>query len=499
MHGGAAQLGDEQVGVLLGHDLTARLGERSQRDLVRHRRGRDEDRFLLAEQLRGAALELVDRGVLAPLLVTDLGGRDRRAHLRRRLGLGVRAEVDHHAPFGAFHDCRRRGLAREIGVLLEAVADDDAFRGLHLVQPAHRPAMRRALQLLGLLGGLTRNREHRVREGVQRLLRLGLGRLDHQRLGHDEREVDGRRMEVVVHQPLGDVGRRDAVLTLERPSREHELVHAEPVIRQLVGIPQPREQVVRVQDRNLRHLSQPRPVGEDEGVRADEDAEGPVEAAHLADRLGPVVVEAVAVVLAHDRRHRQKRLEPLRHRDRPPARAAAAVRLREGLVQVDVDDVEAHVAGPRDPADRVEIRAVVVHERADAVEDPGDLLDVLVEEPQRRRVRQHEPRGVLVDLSAQVLDVDVAPGVGLDRRELVPGHRHARRVRPVRGVGYDDLPALLVLASICEVGAHQHQAGELALGAGRRLQGDGVEPGDLGEHLLELPAKRSAPCAPSAS
>ncbi len=59
----------------------------------------------------------------------------------------------------------------------------------------------------------------------------------------------------------------------------------------------------------------------------------------------------------------------------------------------------------------------------------------------------------------------------------------------MRGVGDDDLPTLLVLASICEVGAHQHQAGELALGAGRRLQGNGVEPGDLGEHLLELPAK----------
>ena len=154
-----------------------------------------------------------------------------------------------------------------------------------------------------------------------------------------------------------------------------------------------------------------------------------------------------------------------------------------------MDDVEAHVAGPRDPADRVQVRAVVVHERAGAVEDRGDLLDVLVEEPERRGVGQHQAGGVLVDLAAQVLDVDVPARVGLHRRELVAGHRHARRVRAVRGVGDDDLAPLLALAALGEVGAHQQQSGQLALRAGGRLQRDGVEPGDLGQHLLQLPAE----------
>ena len=165
------------------------------------------------------------------------------------------------------------------------------------------------------------------------------------------------------------------------------------------------------------------------------------------------------------------------------------MRLRERLVQVDVDDVEAHVARPRDPADGVQVRAVVVHERADAVEDRGDLLDVLVEEAERRRVGQHQPGGVLVDLAAQVLDVDVPARVGLHRRELVAGHRHARRVRAVRGVGDDDLAPLLALAALGEVGAHQQQPGQLALRAGGRLERDRVEPRDLGQHLLQLPAE----------
>ena len=43
------------------------------------------------------------------------------------------------------------------------------------------------------------------------------------------------------------------------------------------------------------------------------------------------------------------------------------------------------------------------------------------------------------------------------------------------------------LAAVVEVGAHQHQAGELALRAGRRLERHGVEPGDLGQDLLQPP------------
>ena len=144
--------------------------------------------------------------------------------------------------------------------------------------------------------------------------------------------------------------------------------------------------------------------------------------------------------------------------------------------------------GPRDPADGVEVRAVVVQERAGLVEDPRDLVDVLVEEPERRRVREHQPGGASRStFVAQVLDVEVAARVRLDLDELVAGHRHARRVRPVRRVGDDDAAPLLDLAALGEVRAHQHQAGELALGAGGRLERDRVEARDLGEDLLQAP------------
>ena len=57
----------------------------------------------------------------------------------------------------------------------------------------------------------------------------------------------------------------------------------------------------------------------------------------------------------------------------------------------------------------------------------------------------------------------------------------------MRGVRDHDLPALVVLAAVREVRVHEHEPRQLALRAGRRLQRHGVEPGDLGEDLLEPP------------
>ena len=79
-------------------------------------------------------------------------------------------------------------------------------------------------------------------------------------------------------------------------------------------------------------------------------------------------------VLELDReRTGQERRELLGDADRARARAAAAVRRRERLVQVDVHGVEAHVARARLAEDRVEVRAVAVRVRADRVHRLGDL------------------------------------------------------------------------------------------------------------------------------
>ena len=56
--------------------------------------GRDEEPGLLAEELGGARLEGVDRGVVAEHVVAELGGGHRATHGGRGVGDGVGSEVD---------------------------------------------------------------------------------------------------------------------------------------------------------------------------------------------------------------------------------------------------------------------------------------------------------------------------------------------------------------------------------------------------------------------
>ena len=77
------------------------------------------------------------------------------------------------------------------------------------------------------------------------------------------------------------------------------------------------------------------------------------------------------------------------HTDRAHTRSAAAVRDGEGLVQVEVHQVEAQVAGTDDAEQGVQICAVAVHQAAAAVNQLDHLFDVLIEETERVRVGEH--------------------------------------------------------------------------------------------------------------
>ena len=95
MRSRAAVLVDDDMRVLLCDEHVTRTRVELERDLVRHRRGRDEDRRLVSEERRHAILERVDRRILALLLVADGRLGDRAAHAVRRLRRRVRAQVDH--------------------------------------------------------------------------------------------------------------------------------------------------------------------------------------------------------------------------------------------------------------------------------------------------------------------------------------------------------------------------------------------------------------------
>ena len=78
----------------------------------------------------------------------------------------------------------------------------------------------------------------------------------------------------------------------------------------------------------------------------------------------------------------EERRQVRRHRDRPHARAAAAVRDAEGLVQVQVADVGADGARLGEAGLRVHVGAVHVDLAAGLVDQAADVLD---RRPRRRR------------------------------------------------------------------------------------------------------------------
>ena len=184
-------------------------------------------------------------------------------------------------------------------------------------------------------------------------------------------------------------------------------------------------------------------------------------------------------------------LDPVRHRNGPRPRPAASVRLGERLVEVDVDDVEPHVAGPGVTHDRVQVGAVVVQGAAGVADHPGDLGDVLVEQAERVRVGEHQAGDLIVDLGAQVVDVDATALVRRHLDHLVARHGHRRGVGAVGGVRGQHLGALL--AAVGVVGAGEEQPRQLPVGARRGLKADVLEPADLGQGALQAPHQLQRP------
>ena len=127
-----------------------------------------------------------------------------------------------------------------------------------------------------------------------------------------------------------------------------------------------------------------------------------------------------------------------RDRDRPDTGTAAAVGNAKRLVQIEMADIHAEIAGAAEADLRGEIRAIHINLAAVRVDDFRRLDNRVLERAVRARVRDHRARkiiGVLVGLLAQVGDVDVAIRVARDDDDLHAGHHRAGGIRAVRGNG----------------------------------------------------------------
>src|SRR5436190_10497076 len=195
--------------------------------------------------------------------------------------------------------------------------------------------MRRGVHHLRVIARLLGYLYHGRDEAVQRLLGLRLGRLDHQRLVHNEREVHRGRVIALVNQALGDVQRLDARLVLDVLAGQHHLVHTHAVVGQPVRVFELCAYVVSVDDSVLAHVTQAaQPQVPYVGIRPHVHTEVAPEVLYPANRALGLHKRVLAVTLL-DHRAGQERREVLFDGHRTAARTSPTMWSGEGLVQVD--------------------------------------------------------------------------------------------------------------------------------------------------------------------
>ena len=175
------------------------------------------------------------------------------------------------------------------------------------------------------------------------------------------------------------------------------------------------------------------------------------------------------------------------HADRAHAGAAAAVGNAEGLVQIEMADIGAVIAGARQADLRVEIGAVEIDLAAMAMHDVADLADLLLEHAMGRGIGDHDRRQrfrMRFGLGTQVTDVDIAAGVAGDHHDVHADHRGRGRIGAM-GRGGDQADLAVAFAARGMIAADRKQPGIFALRARIRLQRDRVIAGDVAQPLFQ--------------
>src|SRR6516162_8770514 len=111
--------------------------------------------------------------------------------------------------------------------------------------------------------------------------------------------------------------------------------------------------------------------------------------------------------------------------DRTHAGPAAAVRNTEGLMQIEMADIGAVIAGPRQADLRVEISAIQIDLPSVCMDEVANGPDRTLEYAMRRRVGNHHRRqaiGKFFRLSAQISQIHIAVRIATDGNYIHSGH-----------------------------------------------------------------------------
>src|SRR5258705_159529 len=178
--------------------------------------------------------------------------------------------------------------------------------------------------------------------------------------------------------------------------------------------------------------------------------------------------------------------------NRSHAGAAAAVRNAERLMQIEMADIGAVIAGPRQPDLRIHVGAVEINLSAMLVDDVANVADVLLEHAVGRGIGDHDGGEVfrmLFGPDAQIIDVGVAARVGGDHHDLHAGHAGGSRIGAVRR-RRDQADLSMRFAARGVIGADRQQPGIFALRTRIGLQRDRVIACDVAQPFFQALEQR---------
>lgn len=220
-----------------------------------------------------------------------------------------------------------------------------------------------------------------------------------------------------------------------------KFVHAGTSIGHVEGILQALAHVVGVEHRVLSRLADALlSQGKDIGEGLNDHGEVAVEVLHPADgllRLGELIAAFSLDHYGAGQEGTQQLLEA--HRARTGT--AAAVGGGEGLVQIEVNDVKAHVAGTDHAHHRIEVRSIIITQTAGFVNNLCDIQNIFIKDTNGVGVGEHQSGGVRPHRCPQGLHIHAAVRAGGDVDDLKAGHHRRGGVGAVGGVGDDDLVA----------------------------------------------------------
>ncbi len=182
----------------------------------------------------------------------------------------------------------------------------------------------------------------------------------------------------------------------------------------------------------------------------------------------------------------------LRQHDRPRAGSAAAMRGREGLVQVDVHRIDAKVAGTDLADDRVEVGAVAIDEAAGGMNRVADR-------PSSRGSNRPQVLGLVIITAATSgpkrafsASRSTRPAVVRgDILDAIAAEGSSRRVGAMRALGHKH--HLARVAPRLERGTDAEQAAQLAMCAGLGAHRDAVHAGQRDQPLASSLISCNAP------